>query len=178
MKENKTENKSLFKTHGGKIWIILFVIALLFVGAAVSARNTDISADAVPSQNLIGSLRNMRTDRLLASVRQKKDSAYTESDIDAAVAAVKEDFKKKPWFVSLTKIYFDEEESDSVLDGYCPDGTYVKSDVIVINFSYYVYKDEAEWQTGEYDGWVVILTRETAAGEWVIRDSGDKGLIS
>lgn len=181
MDENKKESKNLFKTREGKIIMILFVVVLLAVGAmdffGFPKRNTDIQNETAQSQNAVGSLRNLRIDRLLASVRQKKDSAYTESDIDAAVTAVKEDFKQKPWFVSLTNLYFDEEESDLVLDRYSLGAEYEKSSIIVIGCSYYVYKAEAAWKTGEYDGWCVILTKEKDSGEWVIRDAGDKELL-
>lgn len=176
MDKSKKENQNLFKTREGKIIIILFVIVLLAVGAMdffdFPKRDTDVQNETVPSQSLVGSFRNMRIDKLLASVKQKKNSTYTESDIDSAVKAVKEDFMKKPWYISLTKIYFDEEKSDSFLDGYHLKDEYSQSNIITISCDYYVYKDEAGWQTGEYDNWSVILTRETADNEWVIRDAG------
>ena len=177
MDADKKENKSLFKSREGKIIIILFVIVLLAVGAmdyfGLPERKADISSETGQSQNAVGSFRNMRIDRLLASVRQKKDSSYTGSDIDSAVRTVKEAFKKKPWYISLTKIYFDEEQSDSVLDGHSLSAQYPRNNIITIICTYCVYKDEADRKTGEYEDWTVILTRETNGGEWVIRDEGD-----
>ena len=177
MDADKKENKSLFKSREGKIIIILFVIVLLAVGAmdyfGLPERKADISSETGQSQNAVGSFRNMRIDRLLASVRQKKNSLYTGSDIDSAVRTVKEAFKKKPWYISLTKIYFDEEQSDSVLDGHSLSAQYPRNNIITIICTYCVYKDEADRKTGEYEDWTVILTRETDSGEWVIRDEGD-----
>ncbi|MGN1193921.1 MAG: hypothetical protein ACI4SB_00390 [Acutalibacteraceae bacterium] len=176
MGENKKESKNLFKTREGKTIIILFVIVFFVVGVMdffdLPKRKTDIQNETTQSQNFIGSFRNMRIDKLLASVKQKKNSSYTESDIDSAVEAVKEDFKNMPWYVSLTKIYFDEEKSDSFLEEYQLIKEYGQSNIITISCDYYVYKNEDAWQSGEYDDQSVILTRENEDSEWVIRDSG------
>lgn len=162
-----------------KRWMIPAIAGLLIVAAALAGASffgsdgvvTEISPEN-QSGGLIGTVRNARIDRLLARVKKDENCPYTDEDIDAAVKTVKEDFKKKPWYVSLQKLWFDEEESEQFLDGYHLCEQYGKSDIIVIFCDFYVYQSEAAWQSGAYDGWNVILTRESRDGEWIIVDQG------
>ena len=168
---NKETNK--------KRWLIAGIAGLLILAAALAAVSffgsdsfgTDESAFGQDG-GLLGTIRNARIDRLLATVKKTDDCPYSDEDIDSAVRTVKESFKEKPWFVSLQKIWFDEKESESFLDGYHLCERYGKSDILTIVCDYYVYQSEGAWQSGAYDGWSVILTRESKDREWEIADQG------
>ncbi|MCI6771256.1 MAG: hypothetical protein MR567_04730 [Oscillospiraceae bacterium] len=162
-----------------KRWLILVIVGLLILSAALAAVSffyPDGSgardSTEIQSGGLLGTVRNARIDRLLATVKKTDDCPYSDEDIDSAVRTVKESFQEKPWFVSLQRIWFDEEESESFLDGYHLCERYGKSDIITIGCDYYIYQDEEAWQSGAYDGWSVILTRENKDSEWIIADQG------
>ncbi|MGN1443376.1 MAG: hypothetical protein ACI4XE_05955 [Acutalibacteraceae bacterium] len=168
---NKETNK--------KRWLIAGIAGLLILAAALAAVsffNPNVSGKGesteIQSGGLIGTIRNARIDRLLATVKKTEDCPYSDEEIDAAVRTVKDSFQEKPWFVSLQKIRFDEKESESFLGGYHLCERYGKSDIITIGCDYYVYKSEEAWQSGAYDGWSVILTRENKDSEWKIADQG------
>ena len=168
---NKEKNK--------KRWLIPVIAGLLILAAALTAVSFFIPDAAGKGENtgfqsagLSGTIRNTRIDRLLATVKKTDHCPYSDEDIDAAVMTVKDSFKEKPWFVSLQKIWFDEEESESFLDGYHLCEQYGKSDIITIGCDFYIYQDESAWQSGAYDGWSVILTRESKDSEWKIADQG------
>ena len=175
-----TERRTVMNTQKKKKrWLILVIAGVLIFSAALAAVSffypDGFGAGDSPgfqSGVLLGTVRNARIDRLLAAVKKTDDCPYSDEDIDAAVKTVKNSFQEKPWFVSLQRIWFDEEESESFLDGYHLCERYGKSDIITIGCDYYVYQSEAAWQSGAYDGWSVILTRENKDSEWIIADQG------
>ena len=175
-----TERRTVMNTQKEKKrWLILVIAGLLILSAALAAvsflgSDGFATGGSVTGQSggLLSTVRNARIDRLLATVKKTDDCPYSDEDIDSAVRTVKESFQEKPWFVSLQRIWFDEEESESFLDGYHLCERYGKSDIITIGCDYYVYQDEEAWQSGAYDGWSVILTRENKDSEWIIADQG------
>lgn len=170
------EEKSLFKTNAGKVVILLFIFALIIATA------TDLYADKLspkPSStsetqenSLLYKVRNLRIDSIKPNVKQNKDSIYTVDDIVHAADVVKESFKQKDMYVSLSSITFDENTNRENMKNFEVAKDYSENNFISFLCSYNVYKSHGAYSSGYYTGWNVFLARDSQSSEWTIIDQG------
>lgn len=172
----KQKEKSLFKTNAGKIIILLFVFALAI------ATVTDLYADKLAPQSqqneqsqessLLYKVRNLRINSIKPNVKQTKDSLYSTDDIILAADVIKENFKQRDMYVSLSSITFDEKENSKNIENYEAAKRYNEGNCISFLCSFNVYKSHGAYSSGYYDNWSIVLARDNQNEQWTIIDQG------
>lgn len=142
------------------------IIIALFAVSLIIGTSLDLFGDKflpVSSKNessIFMKLRNSRIDSINPKITKKKNSSFSDDEINEAVSIIKGNFKERDIYVELINISFDETKGNQ------------QKNRIVFCCDYLVFKDFAAYSQGIYTGWNMILERKTNNSSWEIADQG------
>lgn len=161
----------------GKIIVTLFfiVVAFLIAQNVWDTFSPRIFGNSLPVEEggICGLVywRNKRIDKMNAEIEKGENCPYTDGDIENAVKCVKEKFKSQKNNINLLKLSYSSSVCDPIRDSHHAAKKFGEKDLIVIMCDFTVFT-EGDFSRGTYDGWSVILSRESETEGWKILDEG------
>lgn len=118
-----------------------------------------------------------KTNNVAVSI--EKSSKFSEEEINDAINCVKKKFKSFEG-CNLTKLWYDEEKSNNIIEGYLSNGRGSVNGVKAENIIVFLSDFDVDSSGGDgslnpnstYSNWNWILIRDSKTGKWQVDDWG------